>query len=761
VAKQGARGGAAPASRPGAVSASSSSSLGTQHLSQLEQDIVAKQGARGGAAPATRPGASSVKNNTDGNLSQLERDIAAKTQAASRSTSSTTTPASVANKHLSQLEQDIAAKQGARGVGTAPISRPGAVAEGGAGQQLTRLEQAIASKTLSSTTTTTTANANLTQLERDVVTKTQARGGGVAPATVPGVASSLSSQDQDSKMAARAAPASQPGAMSAGGAGELTQLEQDIVNKQGAASVTVQSVAAPAAASASLTQLEQDLMAKANAGGSSVVPSPQTHTDPHLSQLEQDVMAKQGPAAMQPPSPPVVSTISAANELAFLEQDTMRKIQSQNTSDSFAHEPIHHGDIATQPPLPSSFDIPTQAQFSPTYAPGVNPSNAYQEDIEMPIYPDLSGLDIAGAEQGGIQAFVADNVVDATGVAVLKSDEEEEKEVKRRQMKILICLGIVVSIILIAVIVPTALLAGPEDVPVVITEAPSMAPSMMPSSAPTSIEIPRTVEALTQYSTEESLRNANSPQGKAIAWLVNEDPYVIQEGLTFRNPKYIQRYVLAVFYFSLGGDDWEICNRADTDCSDDKKSWLSAYDECSWYLLDCNQEYYINTVDFCKLFRVVLDSCVSFNYCFLPLPMFPITVNDVISIHTYKNIRLTGAMPSEFQYLTSVEKLLIPDMQLTGPIFDYVAGMSDLEIFSIPDNRFNGTFPSSFVADHPRLNKVDLSRNNFTGPLPLDFDQLPLLTKLSLSENEFSGPIPPNIGKGNIGKQTFYRSLCI
>ena len=136
-------------------------------------------------------------------------------------------------------------------------------------------------------------------------------------------------------------------------------------------------------------------------------------------------------------------------------------------------------------------------------------------------------------------------------------------------------------------------------------------------------------------------------------------------------------------------------------------------------------------------------------------------MNGVISSFTYKNIELKGAMPSEFQYLTSVEKLLIPDMQLTGPILDYVAGMSNLEIFSIPDNRFNGTFASSFVADHPRLNKVDLSRNNFTGVLPLDFDELPLLTKLSLPENEFSGPIPPNIGNGNIGKQTLCRSLCI
>jgi hypothetical protein len=42
---------------------------------------------------------------------------------------------------------------------------------------------------------------------------------------------------------------------------------------------------------------------------------------------------------------------------------------------------------------------------------------------------------------------------------------------------------------------------------------------------------------------------------------------------------------------------------------------------------------------------------------------------------------------------------------------------------------------------------LDLSGNNFTGPLPTDIDQqLPFVTSLDLSSNGFSGEIPCGIG---------------
>jgi hypothetical protein len=65
----------------------------------------------------------------------------------------------------------------------------------------------------------------------------------------------------------------------------------------------------------------------------------------------------------------------------------------------------------------------------------------------------------------------------------------------------------------------------------------------------------------------EDLQNRQSAQGLAVDWIVNDDAFGDTNGLTVSDIKFIQRYVLAVFYFVLGGDLWGVCHRADTSCS--------------------------------------------------------------------------------------------------------------------------------------------------------------------------------------------------
>jgi hypothetical protein len=55
---------------------------------------------------------------------------------------------------------------------------------------------------------------------------------------------------------------------------------------------------------------------------------------------------------------------------------------------------------------------------------------------------------------------------------------------------------------------------------------------------------------------------------------------------------------MAVFYFSLGGDAWNVCNRKDDSC---EKSWLKPTDECSWFLLKCSDDKMIESIDFSTL----------------------------------------------------------------------------------------------------------------------------------------------------------------
>jgi hypothetical protein len=188
---------------------------------------------------------------------------------------------------------------------------------------------------------------------------------------------------------------------------------------------------------------------------------------------------------------------------------------------------------------------------------------------------------------------VADKVVDATGVAVIMSDEEEEVEIKKRQKRMLMLMALVVIVLLVAVIVPVVIFTG-GDTAVKLTPAPTVSPTVSPTMSPTTIRIPQLVSELVGFSSVDALEDRSSPQGKAVAWIV-DDAFVQKEGLLPTDPKFIQRYAMAVFYFTLGGDAWNVCNRNDDSC---EKSWLKPTDECNWFLLKCSDDKMIESIDF-------------------------------------------------------------------------------------------------------------------------------------------------------------------
>jgi len=119
---------------------------------------------------------------------------------------------------------------------------------------------------------------------------------------------------------------------------------------------------------------------------------------------------------------------------------------------------------------------------------------------------------------------------------------------------------------------------------------------------------------------------------------------------------------------------------------------------------------------------------------------------------SYQNVVLKGEIPLEFQYLTSLRRIAIPKMKLTGPLLNYLDEMPLLETLTVPKNQFTGSFSPTFAEDHPLLSFVDLSTNLFDGTLPENLDTLTYLTELQLPENGFSGPIPSGIGNSSMGK---------
>ena len=211
---------------------------------------------------------------------------------------------------------------------------------------------------------------------------------------------------------------------------------------------------------------------------------------------------------------------------------------------------------------------------------GRNASDLQEAEVNYPIVrtdsrimEEIAQEGIQIDESGGIQAFVADPVAidEAAVVGVIKSDEEVEREERKAYLSfftkavasivlIIIVIGVPVTLKLTNVIGPVVVITSPP------TDAPSSMPSQSPSAMPSSIEFTEVVERLLPIS-GETLLDVGSPQYKAANWIADEDPMQ----LDINDPGFEQRYAMAVFYYSLDGDNWN-----------SKSGWLSGESECSW-----------------------------------------------------------------------------------------------------------------------------------------------------------------------------------
>lgn len=524
---------------------SSSSAGGSTLGADLENQMAAKRRPTGPSP--TRPGAVSSSENV----------------------------ASATASNLSQFEQDVQGKNRARR-SAKPASTPGVVRESTGGRS----------------STSASATAALTRLEEDAIAKSRAArtSSGAVAATGGnqyGKASGRSSRASASRSSAAAAAAGAalygkttgldaPQPASASQVASLRAVEEDLAaktrsiepggrNRSGRRSNT----AAAAVAGVATVGGAVGVAAVATSG-----PSSEPSTDAALSQLENDVMAKPRRSSLQddfiePLREPLA--LNASNE----------PVEDNDIMDSFAvREPIVSQDAVNGGQL--NADNGTSGEAG---VPG--------ETAE--IYPGVDFASQEFANEGAVEAFVADNVVDAMGVAVVMSEEEENQLERRKYKKYLIIAFCCMVLIAVAIVVPVVVVVGNVE-PAAPSMEPLSAPSMVPSSAPTSSRFDATVEFLTPFSGEEALQDRSSPQYQAAQWVSDEDPLAFP----LDNPRFLQRYFLAVFYFATNGDEWLHCGRLDPICGvdPDEDSWLSESNECIWLGNRCLDDLNVDRIFF-------------------------------------------------------------------------------------------------------------------------------------------------------------------
>ena len=297
-----------------------------------------------------------------------------------------------------------------------------------------------------------------------------------------------------------------------------------------------------------------------------------------------------------------------------------------------------------------------------------------------------------------------------------------------------------------------AIVSTPEPTTATPSTSPSVSPSEKPTDLPSSapsypypcgvLPCDRASDLKEFYSTisdPATFDNPASPQALALDWITNHDSMMIcpNDSNTCHT---VQRYVMAVFYFSTEGYQWSSCSapkdyqcaaeiaKANAGCdvtvtshysSDrigalDSKAWLTPAHECSWGGVACWGENV-----------PALETCL-----------------DQID---FEGNNLRGIIPDEIASLENMRYLALQDGSISGNIPSVVGSLGNLEALDLGKNELSGDIPEE-IFGLTKLHQLELNNNMLTGVLSTAIGQLTKLQTLNVEDNSLNGDFPTEIG---------------
>eukprot|EP00978_Attheya_sp_CCMP212_P029718 scaffold106555_cov53-Attheya_sp.AAC.1 len=244
------------------------------------------------------------------------------------------------------------------------------------------------------------------------------------------------------------------------------------------------------------------------------------------------------------------------------------------------------------------------------------------------------------------------------------------------------------------------------------TSIPLVVPSPSFHCGQSSLDRSDTIFAiLSAVSDPLMLRDKTSTESKAIHWLINEDELVV---CPQSEKQIIQRYVLALIYYSTSGDNWSKCSAGNlTDnCGNEKPfvgqvRFLGPENECEWAGIRCDDTY------------------------------------SIIEILFEAN-NLVGTIPGEIGELTDLERWGMERGGLTGTIPTSIERLSNLYFLDLYSNQISGTLSTELLS-LLNLNYLDLHNNVLSGPVGGIGGSFPQLLLAQLHSNLFTGTIPESM----------------
>lgn len=218
-------------------------------------------------------------------------------------------------------------------------------------------------------------------------------------------------------------------------------------------------------------------------------------------------------------------------------------------------------------------------------------------------------------------------------------------------------------------------------------------------------------------SVDKILMDAASTQSLAYTWMLKDPSY-----WSYSNSTILQRWILAVFYYSTNGDDWTTENFP-IDHQLGKAPWMNYSDECYWESSNQGQDGNICNSEG-KLFALHVRS-VGLN------GTIPTEIGLLSTLRLFLangNPGLRGTLPTELGLLSGMEKVQIKFNDMEGTIPTELGSWSSLTVAGLENNRFEGTLPTE-LGLWTNIRTLGVQGNNLRGPLPSEIGRLESLRK--------------------------------
>lgn len=244
---------------------------------------------------------------------------------------------------------------------------------------------------------------------------------------------------------------------------------------------------------------------------------------------------------------------------------------------------------------------------------------------------------------------------------------------------------------------------------------------------------------LSFLSDPDALRTVGTPQYQAARWLALQDSMRLSPpaSTTYKESfAYFQRYIAALLYYQLNGEDWDLPPAL---------KFLASTSECSWNAGMESDTPIPGSEATSWVMGILCNDNSEIDYIFLPAANLKGSLPEEIGfllalqhLSLFQN-ELTGNLPTTVGYLTDLNFLALESNYLTGSVGWIEDPLVNLEYLALGDNLFTGELPS--FSKMSSLKEVALDTNAFRGSIENKFNGLTNLKAVFLQDNQLTGEI--------------------